>query len=155
MELLYRLIASAAGAYHRCVEANNEVYAAHWHNALYDYGLQLPRGSGIDSGTSIDVDGTRDDIITLNVPYHHMCDGYYRGWWQYQVTVIPTFDGISVGVECLDAPEEDSLDDYDFTEDDYISIVDECAIESTCEYLSDVYHDTLCQMAERYEREDN
>lgn len=52
----------------------------------------LPSGSGIDSGTEINLKGTHADRITLNTAFHHMDpeSGMYDGWTTHQVIVQPS-----------------------------------------------------------------
>jgi len=59
----------------------------------------LPRGSGIDSGTTIDREKTTRSKIVLNTSYHHMdTNGYYDGWTEHTVIVTPSFDGIDIRI---------------------------------------------------------
>lgn len=62
----------------------------------------LPRGSGIDNGTKIDLDRCNPkgrQCIVFNVAFHRMDEnGYYCGWQDYRVVVVPCFDGINVNV---------------------------------------------------------
>jgi hypothetical protein len=53
----------------------------------------LPRGSGIDSGTKIDLDKSQPDKIILTFDYHHMNeDGFYDGWsCDWKAIITPTF----------------------------------------------------------------
>jgi hypothetical protein len=53
----------------------------------------LPRGSGIDSGTKIDLDKSQPDKIILTFDFHHMNeDGFYDGWsCDWKVIATPTF----------------------------------------------------------------
>lgn len=57
----------------------------------------LPSGSGIDSGTKLDRDKTTAQKLVFAMNFHHMNDGgYYDGWTEHELTVIPTFCGIEV-----------------------------------------------------------
>lgn len=57
----------------------------------------LPSGSGIDSGTKIDLEKSQPDKIILTFDFHHMNeDGFYDGWSTgWKVTVRPTFNTFS------------------------------------------------------------
>lgn len=62
----------------------------------------LPRGSGIDNGCAIALDRCNPrgrDCIVFEVPFHCMDpNGYYCGWRDFRIVVVPTFDGISIDV---------------------------------------------------------
>lgn len=48
----------------------------------------LPSGSGIDSGTRLDMDTSKPDRLVFNTAFHHMDDnGMYNGWTEHTVTV--------------------------------------------------------------------
>lgn len=48
----------------------------------------LPRGSGFDSGTTIDMDRSRPDFLVFCTSFHHMDEnGFYDGWTEHTVTV--------------------------------------------------------------------
>lgn len=99
MNKVYQQIASIAGAYHRCIKSNNEYGQKHkWELERIEKEF-LPRGSGIDSGTKIDLDNTNDDKITLICEFHHMDDnGMYCGWRTYKIKVIPAFSGFDLHI---------------------------------------------------------
>ena len=51
----------------------------------------LPRGSGFDSGSKIDIDASTSDKIVISVDFHHMdSNGCYDGWTQHKVVVRPS-----------------------------------------------------------------
>lgn len=53
-----------------------------------------PRGSGFDSGTTIDIDRSTENRLVFNTSFHHMDEhGSYDGWTEHTVTVRPTFGG--------------------------------------------------------------
>jgi len=59
----------------------------------------LPRGSGIDSGTTVDLDRSNAQKVVLLVPFHVMNDaGMYDGWRDFVVIVRPAFGGHTVTV---------------------------------------------------------
>ncbi len=64
----------------------------------------LPRGSGIDSGTKIDLDKSEPDKIVLTFDYHHMDEnGYYDSWscgWKAIITpTFQCFSGIDIQIK--------------------------------------------------------
>lgn len=53
----------------------------------------MPRGSGIDAGTSLDFAKSTPEKLVFDTSFHHMNEvGYYDGWTEHVVTVRPTFD---------------------------------------------------------------
>lgn len=59
----------------------------------------LPSGSGIDSGTTIDLAKSKPDRIILQAGYHHMADsGMYDGWTEHRITVRPAFSGLELTI---------------------------------------------------------
>ena len=51
----------------------------------------MPHGSGFDSGTTLDLDASHADKLVFNTAFHHMNDGgYYDGWTEHTVTVVPS-----------------------------------------------------------------
>lgn len=51
----------------------------------------MPSGSGWDHGTTLDLDKSHGDKLVFGGAYHHMDDaGYYDGWTQHHVTVMPS-----------------------------------------------------------------
>jgi hypothetical protein len=92
---LVESLASKVDARLRCIEAGNaEWEVRHKENAdklVRDY---LPRGSGFDSGTTLDWDASRSNKIVFRTSFHHMDEhGYYDGWTEHVVTVRPSFIG--------------------------------------------------------------
>jgi len=88
---VYQQITSALDAMRRCVESGNsewEIRHAERLDALI--GANLPSGSGIDSGTSLETSSTVNRLV-FQADYHHMDDnGMYSGWSQHQVIVTPS-----------------------------------------------------------------
>ena len=69
----------------------------------------LPRGSGIDAGTTIV--SVTDKQIVLTAGYHHMNEGgYYDGWTHHTIHVRASLmHGITVGVS---GPNRNQIKDY-------------------------------------------
>lgn len=82
----------------------------------------LPSGSGIDAGTSIDIDSCSEDRLVLNFEFHHMNDtGYYVGWTRHRLIVKPSLlHGFTIKITGRDK-------------------------NGIKEYLADTYHEALNQ----------
>jgi hypothetical protein len=88
---LYKQLAKACGAYHRCVETKNEEWQDKWSDQIKEMMDQFPSGSGFDNGTHIDLDASGDDKLVFNTSFHHMDEnGMYDGWTEYTVTITPS-----------------------------------------------------------------
>ena len=92
MSKLYQRIASAIIARANCEESGNfEWFAKHTETLESIARDHLPRGSGFDSGSTIDVDRSTAERIVINTAYHHMDDGgCYDGWTEHDVIVTPS-----------------------------------------------------------------
>jgi len=86
---LYQLIALVGNALRRATNNGNEEWQQAWQELLEKCEELLPSGSGFDEGTTIEYAGS--DKIVLRTSYHHMDEhGYYDGWTEHTVTVIPS-----------------------------------------------------------------
>ena len=95
---LINAIHTAIMAMKKCNETNNP-YAEIWMEKLGQYEKTLPSGSGIDNGTSIDLDKSTDNKIVLHTAFHHMDEyGYYEVWSQHDIIVTPVFGGIDIRI---------------------------------------------------------
>lgn len=98
MKTLVNAIHTAIMAMNTC-NANNNPYAETWLEKLGQYETALSHGSGIDNGTSIDIEKTTKNRIILHTAFHHMDEnGFYDGWTYHDIIVAPTFDGIDITV---------------------------------------------------------
>jgi hypothetical protein len=100
MRTLAQQIASLADARRTCQKLGNHDWYTNHSEALEriarDY---LPSGSGIDSGTQIDLDATGFDKIVLTTSYHHMNEnGCYDGWTDHKITIRPSFLGLDITI---------------------------------------------------------
>lgn len=96
-------IATLADARRNCatmVPYNQEWFDKH-DDALNDIARNvLPSGAGIDRGTIIDKEKSTFTKIVLYASFHHMNEaGYYDGWTDHTIVVVPTFLGLSVTVK--------------------------------------------------------
>lgn len=119
--VLFTLIAQIAQARLTCKLRNNTEWFERHSSTLQAIERDiLPSGSGIDSGTKIDLDRTNDDRLVLLTSFHHMNDGgFYDGWTEHTITVRPSLTfGITIAISGRDR-------------------------NSIKEYLHDVYHSAL------------
>lgn len=88
---LYQVISQTLDAL-RNAEAKSMPSAIHWHrDSLRQFESMLPSGSGIDCGTKIDIDASREDRVVLTFDFHFMNDaGYYDGWGSYKAIITPS-----------------------------------------------------------------
>ena len=85
---LYQLIARAGDAANNCARNGNAEWKQVWEELLAQCEELLPSGSGFDAGTRIEQ--ARSSKIVLRTSYHHLNEcGYYDGWTEHTVTVIP------------------------------------------------------------------
>ena len=85
---LYRLIARAGVAADNCAKHGNTEWQQVWEELLEKCEELLPSGSGFDAGTTIEY--ASSSKIVLQTSFHHMDEhGYYDGWTEHVITVIP------------------------------------------------------------------
>lgn len=98
---LIHAIAETLAAHRNCVRNGNREWQVKHAARLSQLAARLPSGSGIDSGTTIDVDASTTDRIVLRTAYRHMTDGgMYDGWTEHRIVVRPSFIGgidLSIG----------------------------------------------------------
>lgn len=111
-EQLIRLIASTVDARHRCQETDNtEWYLRHSDTLQLIEREILPSGSGLDSGTKIDVDRSTRNRIVLWTAYHHMDEaGGYDGWTEHTITIRP--DLLSGFTLTITGPNRNDIKEY-------------------------------------------
>jgi hypothetical protein len=95
------VLASTVQALKNCVCSHNveweEKHRATIAEIVADY---LPSGSGIDNGTTIDLDASGAKKIVLSCGYHHMDEhGGYDGWTEHTIVAEPTFGGFSLTIK--------------------------------------------------------
>lgn len=103
-ETIAATIAALIGALAHCERLDRRDWAARHRASLQWIGDNLlPSGSGIDRGTTINVERSTGDRLVLDVPFHHMDgSGFYCGWTDYQIIVRPDWSGIRVDVKGRD-----------------------------------------------------
>ena len=99
-QTVIQAIASAVQARKNCEISGNGEWFTRWTEELRHLEREyLPSGSGIDSGTTIDLDRSSGSVVYLNTSFHHMHEsGMYDGWTEHTITVRPAFDGIEITV---------------------------------------------------------
>lgn len=82
-----------------CKNTNNIEWLNNHEFSLFEIERNnLPHGSGIDSGCTIDREFKENKVI-LNVPFHNMDEfGGYCGWSEFKIICKPEFDGISLKI---------------------------------------------------------
>jgi hypothetical protein len=90
---LYVVIASAISARKRCEgDKSHKKWYERWTTRLnWIAANRLPHGSGVDNGTTIDIDRSTEDRIILYTAYHHMNEtGMYDGWTEHSIIITPS-----------------------------------------------------------------
>lgn len=88
-------IAQLVDARARCKrDGNAEWFERHTETLRSIQRQYLPSGSGIDSGTRIDMDASKLERVVLTTAFHHMDDGgSYDGWTEHTIVITPSFLG--------------------------------------------------------------
>ena len=69
-----------------------------WQHRLDSLVDMLPSGSGIDSGSKL-LDNSKPNDIRIQADFHHMDEhGFYCGWTEHTIRVLPRFDGIDIRI---------------------------------------------------------
>jgi hypothetical protein len=92
MEKVYRTLAGLIEARANCARSGNrewhERHGERLRRIVADY---LPSGSGVDSGTTLEVDVSTPERLVFVTAFHHMNgNGFYDGWTQHEVIVTPS-----------------------------------------------------------------
>ncbi len=117
-------LASTVQARLNCLARNNTEWEDKHTEVIAQLMRSLPSGSGIDSGTEIDLDASNGEKLVFTMDFHHMNEnGYYCGWTYHKVIVTPCFDGFDVKITGRDR-------------------------NGIKEYLGDTYHYALSQAAD-------
>ena len=88
---IYQKIAQTFSALKNCEKLNNSQWFDRHTDTLSAICKEyLPRGSGFDSGTAIDIEESKPNRIVLVSSYHHMNDaGGYDGWTSHTIIITP------------------------------------------------------------------
>lgn len=86
---LAREIAMLVTARQNCIKSNNTEWLATHTLRLRDLVRnRMPSGSGVDSGTKIDLDASTGERLVFTAEFHHMDEnGSYDGWTSHTITV--------------------------------------------------------------------
>ena len=92
---LYREFASRLKQLSNCIASGNTEWRNRTEADIEHLAKQfMPSGSGIDCGTTIDIDEClRHDgeRLVFNTAFHHMNEhGFYDGWTEHTITVEPS-----------------------------------------------------------------
>lgn len=118
-EPLYRVVADACRAARQC---NEEWAEKHMEAIEYIEENFLPYGSGFDSGCSIDVEESGTHKLVVDVPYHVMDEGGYRGWMDMRCEITPKLGipGYDVEVTHVDLDRLGDPELYDELLEEYL-----------------------------------
>lgn len=89
---VYRELASSIDARIRCNEKadDNSVMWCRRHTSYAEAIVKMfgPSGSGLDSGTQLDLSASTGEKLVFQTSFHHMNDvGSYDGWTEHTITV--------------------------------------------------------------------
>jgi hypothetical protein len=89
---VYQQIASLIQARQNCQQTGNTDWESRHEDRIYSLVNEyMPSGSGIDNGTSIDLDASTPEKLVFSFGYHHMNEsGYYVGWSEHRLIVTPS-----------------------------------------------------------------
>jgi hypothetical protein len=87
-------------------------WQARWEQRLTQLEGCLPSGSGVDSGTKIELDVNNPEVsLAFVMNFHHMTgDGMYDGWTKHIIYVTATF-GKSFVMRCA-GRDKNNIKDY-------------------------------------------
>ncbi len=87
----YQKISSLINARLNCIESGNKEWKLIHEEKLTDISQSLPSGSGIDTGSKINLDKSKPEKIVINTAFHHMDEhGGYDGWTEHEIIVTPS-----------------------------------------------------------------
>lgn len=87
----YQVLASAILAREKCIEANNKEWKEKYEETMKRITKTAPSGSGIDSGTSLNIVKSTGEKLYFDFWFHFMNEaGFYDGWENYTLIVKPS-----------------------------------------------------------------
>jgi hypothetical protein len=88
-------LASLVQARANCIERGNSLWEARHEACIRRIESNLlPRGSGFDGGTRVDMEKSSAERIVLATAYHHSGEQGYTHWTEHTITVYPAFEGV-------------------------------------------------------------
>lgn len=102
---LYQILASIIDARSTCAKrSNDEWFRKHTEMLTALVSDHMPRGSGIDIGTSLDLDRSTGDKLVFATSFHHMDEyGGYDGWTNHTIVIRPSLaHGYSLRIDGRD-----------------------------------------------------
>jgi len=89
---VFQKLASLVDARLRCEQNGNKEWRFRHTCAIEILAKEyLPRGSGFDSDTTVDLDASTGEKLVLRTSFHHHGEHGYEGWTEHTVTVRPSF----------------------------------------------------------------
>lgn len=80
-----------------CAESGNGIWMERWISRLDHLDKMMPSGSGLDSGVTLDRDGSTPEELVFAADYHQMDEGgSYNGWVDNTIKAKPSFSGITI-----------------------------------------------------------
>lgn len=104
-------LAGTIAAIRNCEKNGNTEWHARHTATLESIMDSAPSGSGIDSGTQIELDRCNGRALVFSTAYHHMTEhGFYDGWTDHKVTARASF---VYGVELtISGRDRNEIKDY-------------------------------------------
>lgn len=85
------LLSGLFQVWQRCIKSGNEFSSQH-EEGINNILKNLPSGSGIDAGVKFDWINSKPGKLIFTFGFHFMDDnGYYDGWGDFVLVVVPTF----------------------------------------------------------------
>lgn len=109
---LYQELAARIIQRRNCINSNNQEWLKKTEEAIESLVSYLPHGSGIDSGTNLDLEASDGrHRIVLHTSFHHMDEGgMYDGWTDHTITVRPD---LSFGLDLtISGRDRNEIKDY-------------------------------------------
>jgi hypothetical protein len=100
----YSVLAQLVDVYNTCVMTSNLESRMKHGEALQEIMKSAPEGSGIDSGTKLDVSESTTKRLLFTFGFHHMDDdGFYTHWTHHTLKVTPDLAyGINLSISGRD-----------------------------------------------------
>lgn len=84
-------LAGLLNAYQSCVKSNNVEWKDKHEDSINEMLVNLPSGSGIDSGMKFDFESSNPGKLIFTFGYHHLNEnGYYEGWTEHKLIITPS-----------------------------------------------------------------